>query len=65
MTESGAFVRRKNGAKLRFDLFRFFALCKPQTVGNADAMRITDNRRLTVNIAQKEICGLSADTRQL
>ena len=42
-------------------LFRSFAVCKPQAIGNTDAMCICHNRRLAVDIPKNQIGDLSAD----
>ena len=42
-------------------LFGRFAVCKPQTIGNTNAMRICHDGGLAVDVSQNEIGNLSAD----
>ena len=66
VAEIGAFLRGEYLSQLLLHLFRVFALGQSQLAANADAVGIADHTpRLPVQIAQQQIGGLSAHTRQL
>ena len=65
VTEVGTFFRRQNGAKLLFYLFGVRSLGKSQSTANPDAVGVTYHTAGdAVQITQKQIGGLSANTGQ-
>ena len=63
MAISGRSLRWKHHTQILLYLFGQMSFCKPQSAGNADAMGIGHNSRLSVDITQQEICSFSADSR--
>ena len=63
MAEVAAFLRGQDLAKLLLHFFRLFTLGKTQPSADADTVGIADYAAGNgIQVAQKQICGFSADT---